>query len=364
MADQNELLSKLAPLRDQIDEIDDAILNLLDKRARLAVEVGEIKKKYGSDSDVLKPERETIIFKSLSQKAEVFPSEAVQNVWTEIISACRGLERKLKVAYLGPSGSFSEIAAYKIYGHYIDTISCVTFEEVFKSVESKVADVGVVPVENSTEGTVNTTQDLFLGSKLKIHSECDVEVHHCLLHKTGDISNAKKLFVHPQTRGQCHKWISNNLPTIEIVTARSNSEAAHMASTDSASLAIASESASIIYDLKCIHHGVQDSSNNKTRFVGIGYINPKPSGNDKTSLIFAASNEAGSVYKLLNPFAEFGVSMSRLESRPFKNGEWEYYFYVDLLGHAEDQNVKKALNVLKSEAPFVKVLGSYPATRS
>lgn len=364
MDKQDELALRLEPLRQQIDEVDCAILELLDRRASLAIEVGEIKKTHGSDTDVLKPEREAKIFKSLSEKAKVFPSIAVQSVWTEIISACRGLEKKLTVAYLGPSGSFSEEAAYKLYGHYIDKKPCTTIEEVFKAVESKEADVGVVPVENSTEGMVNSTQDLFLTSKLKIHSECNVVVKHCLLHKNGQMSDAKKLYVHPQTRGQCHKWLIQNLPNIEIITAKSNSEAAMQASADSAALAIASESAAEIYGLKCIATGIQDSTSNKTRFVGIGHIAPKPSNNDKTSLIFAASNEAGSVYNLLFPFAQYGVSMSRLESRPFKNGEWEYYFYVDLLGHAQEANVSQALDLLKSKAPFVKVLGSYPKASS
>lgn len=356
------LKESLLPLRQHIDAIDEEILQLLNKRANIAIEVGNIKHAYGEKDTVLKPEREAQIIRRLqhSNQQGVFPSEAVRAVWAEIISACRGLEKGLVVAYLGPQGSFSEQAALAYYGHAIEKLPCSSFDEVFRCVEIGRATVGIVPVENSTEGAVNRTQDLLLSSTLKVHGERILPIRHCLLHKTGNIENVNKLLGHPQALAQCHQWLTIHYPHIEKIPATSNSEAARLAAADERYMAIAGLPAALVYQLTIVMEGIQDDANNKTRFFAIGKLEASASGHDQTSLIFAAPNRAGSVYDMIYPFAKHNVSMTRFESRPAKTGQWEYYFYVDIQGHQHDDNVVLALNELREQSSFFKILGSYP----
>ncbi|ETD66849.1 chorismate mutase [Pelistega indica] len=356
------LQEALLPLRQRIDAVDEQLLTLLNERAQLAVSVGEVKQTFGETETILKPEREAQIIRRLQEanKSKLFPSDAVGAVWTEIISACRGLERGLVVAYLGPEGSFSEQAALEYYGHAIQKLPCVSFDEVFRAVETGRANVGMVPVENSTEGAVNRTQDLLLSSMLKVHGERTLPIRHCLLHKTGDLSKVNRLLGHPQALAQCHQWLMVNYPHLERVPAASNSEAAKIAAEDESCLAIAGMQAARIYGLTVVTEGIQDDANNKTRFLAIGKIEALPSGKDQTSLIFAVPNRAGAVYDMISPFAKHGVSMTRFESRPARTGQWEYYFYVDVLGHQNDESVSLALNELKEQSAFFKILGSYP----
>lgn len=357
-----DLQAKLFPLRQRIDAIDEQILALLNERAQVAINVGEVKHAFGEVDTVLKPEREAQIIRRLQQlnNRKPFPEASVHAVWAEIISACRGLERGLVVAYLGPDGSFSEQAALAYYGHAIQQFPCASFDEVFHAVETGQANVGMVPVENSTEGAVNRTQDLLLTSMLKVHGELTLPIHHCLLHKTGDLSQVNRLLGHPQALAQCHHWLTVNYPHLERVPAASNSEAARLASEDPTCVAIAGMQAAMIYKLTVVKSGIQDDANNKTRFLAIGKIEALPSGKDQTSLIFAVPNRAGAVYDMLSPFAKHKVSMTRFESRPARTGQWEYYFYVDILGHQLDENVATALNELKEQSSFFKILGSYP----
>ncbi|NEN75779.1 prephenate dehydratase [Pelistega sp. NLN82] len=359
---QKQLQAELLPLRQRIDEIDEQLLALLNERAQVAVTVGEVKHSFGERDTILKPEREAQIIRRLQalNTRKIFPESSVQAVWSEIISACRGLERGLVVAYLGPEGSFSEQAALSYYGHAIQKMPCESFDEVFHVVETGRANVGMVPIENSTEGAVNRTQDLLLSSTVKVHGERTLPISHCLLHKTGDLSQVTRLLGHPQALAQCHHWITRNYPHLERVPAASNSEAARLASEDPTCVAIAGMQAAMLYGLTVVVEGIQDDANNKTRFLAIGKIDVLPSGNDQTSLIFAVPNRAGAVYDMISPFARHQVSMRRFESRPARTGQWEYYFYVDILGHYLDEPVAKALEELKEQSSFFKLLGSYP----
>ncbi|MDY3330346.1 MAG: prephenate dehydratase [Pelistega sp.] len=360
--DKKDLQAALLPLRQRIDSIDEQLLALLNERAQVAIEVGEVKHAFGETDVILKPEREAQIIRRLQKlnQHKTFPEESVQAVWSEVISACRGLERGLVVAYLGPEGSFSEQAAFSYYGHAIQKLPCVSFDEVFRAVETGRANVGMVPVENSTEGAVNRTQDLLLTSMLKVHGERTLPIRHCLLHKTGDLTGVTRLLGHPQALAQCHQWLSLNYPQLERVPAASNSEAAKQAAEDPTCLAIAGIQAAMIYGLTVVQEGIQDDANNKTRFLALGKIDALPSGKDQTSLIFAVPNRAGAVYDMISPFAKHKVSMTRFESRPARTGQWEYYFYVDILGHQQDSHVAQALEELKGQSSFFKILGSYP----
>lgn len=359
---EKDLKSQLLPLRQRIDAIDEQLLSLLNERAQVAIQVGEVKHAFGEVDTVLKPEREAQIIRRLQalNERKTFPSESVRAVWAEIISACRGLEKGLVVAYLGPEGSFSEQAALSYYGHAIQKLPCASFDEVFRAVEIGRANVGMVPVENSTEGAVNRTQDLLLTSILKVHGELTLPIRHCLLHKTGNLEKVTRLLGHPQALAQCYHWLNLHFPHLEREPAVSNSEAARIAAEDDICVAIAGMQAAMIYGLTVVHEGIQDDANNKTRFLAIGKIEALPSGKDQTSLIFAVPNRAGAVYDMISPFAKHGVSMTRFESRPARTGQWEYYFYVDILGHQQDHNVAAALNELKERSAFFKILGSYP----
>ncbi|NLC36700.1 MAG: prephenate dehydratase [Alcaligenaceae bacterium] len=357
----NTLLARLQPLRQRIDAIDEQLLALLNERARAAQEVGDIKKEFDVDGPVLKPEREASIIRALqARNPGPFTPEAVDAVWTQIISTCRGLESVLNVAYLGPQGSFSEQAAFEHFGHAIESVRCDSFDEVFRAVEAGQADVGVVPVENSTEGAVNRTLDLLLNSPLRIIGERSIKIHHNLMSQSGSMEGVTRIVAHPQALAQCRGWLMRNYPSMALDAAPSNSEAARMASQDATIAAIAGEYAAHAWDLQVVSSGIQDDPQNRTRFLAVGKIETLPTGDDQTSIILAVPNRAGAVYTMLAPLAGNGVSMTRFESRPARTGQWEYYFYVDMLGHRNDPKVGKALSELKQEVAFFKELGSYP----
>lgn len=357
----DNLLARLQPLRERIDSIDDQLLKLLNERARAAQEVGDIKKAFDVDGPVLKPEREAAIIRALqTRNPGPFTPEAIDAVWTQIISTCRGLESVLSVAYLGPQGSFSEQAAFEHFGHAINAVRCDSFDEVFRAVEASQADVGVVPVENSTEGAVNRTLDLLLNSPLKIIGERSIKIHHNLLTHSGSMEGVSRIVAHPQALAQCRSWLTRHYPAMPLDAASSNSEAARMASEDPTIAAIAGNQAAHAWELQAVASGIQDDPQNRTRFLAVGKIETLPTGDDQTSIILAVPNRAGAVYTMLAPLAANGVSMTRFESRPARTGQWEYYFYVDMLGHRNDVQVGKALDELKREVAFFKELGSYP----
>lgn len=359
MDEQQKLL---APLREKIDAIDQQLLQLLNARANVALEVGEVKKQF--KAPVFRPERELQVIQGL-QAANPGPLQAqsVAMIWREIMSACRALEKNIRVAYLGPSGTFSEQAAFAHFGHEIEGIPCANFDEVFRVVEAGGAEFGVVPVENSTEGAVSRTLDLFQQTTLKIGGEISRPIHHSLLTQSGTMQGIKSICAHAQALAQCQRWLNANYPNIERHAVSSNAEGARMASVDGTVAAIAGEDAGLQYGLAVVHPHIQDDPHNRTRFVVISPLETGASGKDQTSLILSVKNQAGAVYNLLAPLAKHGVSMTRFESRPARSGRWEYYFYVDIEGHQQDANVAAALQELQAESAYIKVLGSYPRSQ-
>lgn len=355
------LLQKLQPLRERIDALDHQILELVNQRAQTALIVGEVKKDFNANETILKPEREAAIIRRLQEKNPgPIPNAAVQAIWGELISTCRGLESVLTVAFIGPHGTFSEQAAFKHFGHAINPLLCDSFDEIFRAVEAGQADVGIVPVENSTEGAVNRSLDLLLNTPLKILGERSIPIHHNLLGLNANLADVKRVVSHPQSLAQCQEWLNRNYHQLERIPVASNAEAARLASLDPSCLAIAGKAAADAWGLDIIANGIQDDPQNKTRFLAIGTEDAGVTGKDQTSLILAVPNRAGAVYEMLTPFAKHGVSMTRLESRPARTGQWEYYFYIDLIGHRTDPSVAKALAELRSEVAFFKLLGSYP----
>lgn len=351
--------TKLKPLREQIDAIDAQILDLLNRRARIAQEVGHFKAE--TNAPVLRPEREAQILRSVAQRNPgPLAGADVQTIFREVMSACRALEKRLIVAYLGPAGTFSEQAVYQQFGRAVEGMPCASIDEVFRAAEAGTADFGVVPVENSTEGAVNRTLDLLLQTTLAISGEVSIAVRHSLMTRIGSMDGIRRICAHSQALAQCHVWLNQHFPNIERQAVASNGEAARLASEDPTVAAIAGELAGQQYNLQVVNAHVQDDPHNRTRFAVIGRLQTAPSGKDQTSLVLSVPNKAGAVYNLLAPLAKHGVSMTRFESRPARMGTWEYYFYVDVEGHAQDGKVAKALAELKVNAAFFKLLGSYP----
>jgi chorismate mutase/prephenate dehydratase len=337
------MTDKLKPLREQIDAIDAQLLDLLNQRARLAQQVGHVKAE--TLAPVFRPEREAQVLRGVAARNPgPLKNADVQTIFREVMSACRSLEKRVTVAYLGPAGTFSEQAVYQQFGGAVDGLPCVSIDEVFRATEAGTADFGVVPVENSSEGAINRTLDLMLGTTTIISGEVSIPVHHSLMTSTGSMIGVTVVCAHSQALAQCQVWLNQHYPNIERRAVASNAEAAVMASRDPAIAAIASEMAGEQYKLGVVQAHIQDD----------------PSGEDQTSLVLAVPNKAGAVYNLLAPLAEHGVSMTRFESRPARIGTWEYYFYVDIEGHVFDAAVAKALAELKDNAAFFKVLGSYP----
>ncbi|RJG07816.1 prephenate dehydratase [Noviherbaspirillum cavernae] len=350
---------KLKPLREQIDAIDAQILDLLNRRALIAQQVGHVKAE--TNAPVFRPEREAQVLRSVADR-NPGPLDAgdIQTIFREIMSSCRALERRVNVAYLGPVGTFSEQAVYQQFGHAVEGMPCVSIDEVFRAVEAGTADFGVVPLENSTEGAINRTLDLLLQTTLSISGEISIPIHHSLMSRSGSMEGIKRVCAHSQALAQCQAWLNQHYPNIERQAVASNGEAARIAGDDPTAAAIAGEIAGKKYALGVVQAHVQDDPHNRTRFVVIGRMQPAPSGKDHTSLVLAVPNKAGAVYNMLAPLASHGVSMTRFESRPARMGTWEYYFYVDIEGHAQDEKVATALAELKLNAAFFKVLGSYP----
>lgn len=352
-------MDKLDILRKEIDEIDDTILDLLNKRAKLVIEIGNIKK--AKNAPLYVPSREKAIYERLKAKnLGPFPNDALRNVFREIISASLSLEEIQKVAYLGPQGTFTNLAALKQFGLSAKLIPCRSIPEVFEDVEKKRCDYGVVPIENSLEGVVNHTLDMFSQSNLKICGEIFLEVSHHLMNLSGKMEDVKRVYSHPHAIAQCRKWISEHLSHIPVVEVESTAKAAEMASKDETIAAISSEMAEVEYNLKIIHRNIEDMANNFTRFLVIGNFEPEPTGNDKTSLLFSVTHRSGSLFNALKAFAEEGINMTKIESRPSKLKAWEYIFYVDIDGHLRDDKIKKALEKFAESVSYMKVLGSYP----
>ncbi|MFZ6755116.1 prephenate dehydratase [Undibacterium sp. Ji67W] len=353
--------NKLLPLRQKIDAIDAQILDLLNQRARVAEEVGHVKAE--TNAPVFRPEREAQVLRSVAERNPgPLLSDDIQLIFREIMSACRALERRVVVAFLGPVGTFSEQAVYKQFGHAIQALPCVSIDEVFRATEAGTADFGVVPIENSSEGAINRTLDLLLQTSLIISGELAIPVQHSLMSKSGNMEGVSRICAHSQALAQCQAWLNQHYPHIERHAVASNAEAARMASGDFTVAAIASEIAGQQYNLGIVSAHIQDDPHNRTRFAVVGRLQTTPSGKDQTSIVLATPNKAGAVYNLLAPLSKHGVSMTRFESRPARTGNWEYYFYVDVEGHVQDTKVAAAMADLNDKAAFFKVLGSYPCT--
>lgn len=354
---------RLAPLRAQIDEIDEQLLQLLSKRAKAAEEVGHIKNE--SSAPIFRPERENQVIQNVIKKNPgPLLADGIASIWREIMSACRALESRQTIAYLGPVGTFSELAAGQFFGQSIQGLPCASLDEVFKSVEKGAAVFGVVPVENSSEGAVSRTLDLLLESPLQISGEVVLPIRHHLLTKSGTLDGVKTVCAHAQALAQCQQWLSVHAPQLQRQAVSSNAEAARMASQDPSVAAIAGDPAQIAYSLQIVSAQIQDDPNNRTRFVVIGKYVCQPCGQDQTSLVLSVANQPGAVHHLLGPLAKHGVSMTRFESRPARKGSWEYHFYIDIEGHASDAKVAKAIDELKTMAAFYKNLGSYPRAKN
>jgi len=353
------MTDKLKPLRERIDAIDAQILSLLSERGKVAQEVGHVKAE--TNAPVFRPEREAQVLRGVADRNPgPLKDKDVQTIFREIMSSCRALEKRVTVAYLGPSGTFSEQAVFQQFGTAIETLPCVSIDEVFRATEAGTADFGVVPVENSSEGAINRSLDLLLGTTTIISGEVSIAVHHSLMTKTGSMDGVKVVCAHSQALAQCQVWLNLHHPHIERGAVASNAGAAVLASQDPTVAAIASEMAGEQYQLGVVQAHIQDDPHNRTRFVVIGQLQTGPSGKDRTGIVLAVPNKAGAVYNLLAPLEKHGVSMTRFESRPARIGTWEYYFYVDIEGHVHDAAVARALEELKDNAAFFKVLGSYP----
>ncbi|ASK28426.1 chorismate mutase [Neisseria chenwenguii] len=352
---------QLKPHRDAIDEIDAAVLRLLNERANHAHAIGELK----GTGTVYRPEREAAVLRRIqSLNQGPLPDESVARLFREIMSECLAVERPLTIAYLGPQGTFTQQAAVKHFGHAAHTRPCTTVDDCFKLVETRQADYLVAPVENSTEGSIGRTLDLLAVSALKACGEVVVRVHHNLLRKNShEIKSITKVFAHAQALAQCNDWLGRNLPQAERIPVSSNAEAARLAaeSEDRTVAAIAGITAAEIYGLDTAAQCIEDEPNNTTRFLVLGHQDTDSTGNDKTSLAVSTPNRAGAVMGLLQPFTDLGISMTKFESRPSKSALWEYLFFIDIEGHQNDAVVQDALKLLGERASFVKVIGSYPA---
>jgi chorismate mutase/prephenate dehydratase len=353
----------LATIRDSIDALDSEIHALLNQRARYAQLVGISKSASGKAVDFYRPEREAeVLRKALKRNAGPLRDEEIVRLFREIMSACLAQQEPLKVAFLGPEGTFTQAAVIKHFGSSARALSLSAIDEVFHEVEGGIADFGVVPIENSTEGTVNHTLDMFLTSGLKICGEVELRIHHCLMARLADIAQVQRICAHPQALAQCRGWLDEQLPDVERVAVSSNAEGARRARDERGSAAIAGRNAAEIYGLTLLATEIEDRPDNTTRFLVVGRKLLGRSGVDRTTLLLSASgtDDAGALFRLLEPFALHRINMTRIESRPSRKRTWDYVFFVDIEGHVSDEPVAKALAELGERASLFKVLGSYP----
>jgi chorismate mutase/prephenate dehydratase len=351
---------QLDKLRGEIDALDEKLQALVTRRAEIARRIAEIKHRTGA-TNFYRPEREAEVLTAvIARNHGPLPNETLTRLFREIMSACRALEEELRIAFLGPEGTYTQEAALKHFGHAVHNRPLGAIDEVFREVESGNAHFGVVPVENSTEGVINHTLDMFMVSPLKVCGEVELPIHHHLLTRGADLKTAKRVLSHQQSLAQCREWLDANLPGVERVAVSSNAEAARLVSGDDGALAIASESAARLYGLKALAANIEDRPDNTTRFLVIGRLDPPPSGRDKTSLLLSGRNVPGALARLLAPLSRHGINMTRIESRPSREKPWEYVFFIDVEGHVADRKLKTALKALEKEAAFVKWLGSYP----
>ncbi|MEM6405169.1 MAG: prephenate dehydratase [Pseudomonadota bacterium] len=351
----------LARNRAEIDQIDQQILQLLNQRAACAQQIGQLKQVTDPEAPLYRPEREAQVLRQLSgQNPGPLSSDTVVRLFREVISACLALEQPLTVAFLGPAGTYTEAAARQHFGHAVTLRPYAQVADIFRAVEGKEVDYGVVPVENSTEGAVSQTLDCLIQTSLSICAEVTLRIQHQLLSQAQSSDQVRVVYAHQQALAQCRHWLSEHLPQAECVAVDSNGLAAQTAAQQPHTAAIAGSEAASHYQLQTLAHAIADTADNSTRFVVLGTQHPEPSGQDKTSLILSTQNQPGGLHQLLAPLAEHRISMSRIESRPSRQGRWDYLFFVDLLGHQHDEDVSAALARLSQQACFYQFLGSYP----
>lgn len=355
---------ELKCIRDRIDQIDEQLQALISERARCALEVAAIKHARGDDV-FYRPEREAQVLQTVAARnTGPLDTEVLVRLFREVMSACLALQRPTTVAYLGPEATFTESAVRKHFGHAVGARPLAAIDEVFREVEAGAADFGVVPIENSSEGAVDHTLDMFMASPLKICSEIELRIHHNLMGTMPALGEVRRVCAHQMALAQCREWLDAHLAGVEREAMSSNAEAARRARAGQGVAAIAGEHAAEVYGLGLLARNIEDKPDNTTRFLVIGRRIPEPSGRDKTSLLVSTANRPGALYRLLAPFAEHGISMTRIESRPSRRGMWDYVFFIDVTGHCRDAGVAAAIAALEQEAAMVKVLGSYPESQS
>lgn len=353
--------SKIDESRKEIDRLDDEILRLLNERSKHVIAIGHAKKESNANAPLHTPGRETAIIERLTEKNPgPFPNTAIRPVYREIMSASLSLEGPQTVAYLGPSATFTHLAALRKFGESAHCVPVNGIKDVFDEVERGRALFGVVPIENSTEGVVNYTLDMFIDSNLLIYGEVMQEVSHHLMSKSPKLETIKKIYSHPHAIAQCRNWLESNLPTIDIAETPSTAKAAEICGEEPDAAAIASDLAAQLYGLQILKSHIEDNINNFTRFLVLSRYSSERTGKDKTSIMLSVKDKAGALYDLLRPFASHGVNMTKIESRPSRRKAWEYIFFVDIEGHSEEDRIRKALEEIKGRCLFLKILGSYP----
>jgi chorismate mutase/prephenate dehydratase len=355
--------SRLGEIRQRIDAVDTRLQELLSERARLAQEVGISKHKDGHTVDFYRPEREAQVLRAAVERNRgPLRDEEILRLFREIMSACLAQQEPLKVAYLGPEGTYTQAAVFRQFGHSVRALALPTTADVFQEVEAGNADFGVVAVENSTEGTVTNTQDRFITSPLHICGEVELRIHHCLMGRMNSLERIVRVCSHSQALAQCRAWLDEHLPDAERIAVSSNAEGARRARDEAGTAAIAGDTAAEVYGLNMLAREIEDRQDNSTRFLVIGRKLLKASGRDKTTLLLSAgrTKSPGALHRLLEPLARHKINITRLESRPSRQRKWDYVFFLDIEGHAEDPGIRRALASLKSRASLFRVLGSYP----
>ncbi|MFT7246598.1 MAG: chorismate mutase/prephenate dehydratase [Candidatus Azotimanducaceae bacterium] len=360
----NKTELELGELREKIDSLDLEILQRLNERAQCALRVAEVKQAASPDVAPIyyRPEREAQVLRNIAaQNPGPLSNEKIMQVYRQIMSACLALEEPLKVAYLGPEGTFTQLATLKQFGHAVVGMPMVTLDDVFREVASENCNYGVIPVENSTEGVISHTLDNFLSSPLHICGEVELRIHHHLMVAPDtEESEIERIYSHQQTLGQCRRWIDGHYPKVARITASSNAEAAKIALKEKGAAAIAGEIAAEIYGLKILSKKIEDQSDNTTRFIVVGREDIGPSGNDKTSIMVSTHNQPGALYRVLEPFHRHSVMLTSIETRPSKTGMWSYVFFIDFEGHRDDEVIRKVMKEIDADALEIKLLGSYP----
>jgi chorismate mutase/prephenate dehydratase len=363
---ENRLPPSLEIFRERIDAVDAQLHALINERARLAQQVGISKHAAGHTVDFYRPEREAQVLRLALERNRAsrgpLRDEDILRLFREIMSACLAQQEPLKIAYLGPEGTFTQQAVHKHFGHSVRALPLTSVEEVFHEVEAGTADFGVVPIENSSEGTVNSTLDMFLISPLGICGEVELRIHHNLMGQMASLDRVQRVCAHLQALAQCRGWLAENLPSVERVPVASNAEGARRARDEDGTAAIAPMAAAELYGLNVLVPEIEDRHDNTTRFLVIGRKSFPGSGEDKTTLLVSAAHTdaPGALFRLLEPFARHGISMTRIESRPSRRRKWDYVFFIDLEGHASDEPLATALAQLKDKTSLCRVLGSYP----